>query len=105
MCVQGFVSYPRTETTRYPKDFDFRSILNSLKHSEYGEIASGILSSGIKNPRYEGRACLGREYGEIASGILSPGIKNPLYEGRGFGKGMWGDSLWDVELWHQEPQV
>ena len=51
VCVQGYISYPRTETTKYPKDFDFRSILSALSgHAEYGEYASSIVRDGIKPP-------------------------------------------------------
>ena len=50
--VQGYISYPRTETTRYPSDFDFRSILSGLsRHNEFGEYASSILKAGVKSPR------------------------------------------------------
>ncbi|CAI7993512.1 DNA topoisomerase 3-beta-1 [Geodia barretti] len=49
--TEGYISYPRTETTKYPKDFDFRSILSSLSgHPEFGEHASSILRTSIKPP-------------------------------------------------------
>lgn len=47
--IQGYISYPRTETTKYPKDFDFKSVLGELKkHHEFGEYASTLLQSGYK---------------------------------------------------------
>jgi len=29
--LQGFMTYPRTETTAYPEDFDFEEILGAFK--------------------------------------------------------------------------
>lgn len=50
---QGYISYPRTETTSYPTDFDFRSILMELdRHPEFREYASTLLQSKISRPRY-----------------------------------------------------
>jgi len=49
LVAQGFISYPRTETTKYSRDFDFKSILSSLKgHGEFGEATNSILKNGIK---------------------------------------------------------
>ena len=40
--LNGFITYPRTETTNYPSDFDFQSSLAQLRlHTRY---AAAILS-------------------------------------------------------------
>lgn len=49
--TEGYISYPRTETTSYPTDFDFRSILMELdRHPEFREYASTLLQSKISRP-------------------------------------------------------
>ncbi|XP_064393121.1 DNA topoisomerase 3-beta-1-like [Halichondria panicea] len=49
--IEGFISYPRTETTSYPEGFDFQTILNDLKrHTEFAEYTSSLLSIGVKVP-------------------------------------------------------
>ena len=48
---QGYISYPRTETTKYPPDFEFRPILTELKKNpEFHEYAAFILDGKIKPP-------------------------------------------------------
>lgn len=32
--IKGFITYPRTETTNYPKDFDFLPLLAQLKKNK-----------------------------------------------------------------------
>lgn len=43
--TNGYISYPRTETTNYPASFDLRGVLKTLQRSsEFGEDASNILN-------------------------------------------------------------
>ncbi|EAS05803.2 DNA topoisomerase I (macronuclear) [Tetrahymena thermophila SB210] len=49
--LNGYITYPRTESTAYPKAFQFREILNSLQSdSDYGKFASNLLQD-YKQPR------------------------------------------------------
>ncbi|KAG4065539.1 hypothetical protein HA402_013309 [Bradysia odoriphaga] len=49
--TQGYISYPRTETTSYPNNFDLISVVNVLKpSSEFGEAAKSILEN-FNQPR------------------------------------------------------
>lgn len=48
----GFLSYPRTETNRYPKGFDLRGIVQQQSESsEWGSYASQLLQGAYKEPR------------------------------------------------------
>eukprot|EP00941_MAST-03F_sp_MAST-3F-sp1_P006461 g6461.t1 len=50
--LSGFISYPRTETTRYPKSFDCRgAVAAQTSDSRWGEFASELLKSGLKRPK------------------------------------------------------
>ena len=43
--TQGYISYPRTETTSYPTNFDLRGVVKILERSgEFGEDAKNILN-------------------------------------------------------------
>ncbi|XP_055912245.1 DNA topoisomerase 3-beta [Eupeodes corollae] len=54
--TQGYISYPRTETTQYPTNFDLHGVLKVLTFSsEFGEEAKSILSD-FNNPR-KGKDC------------------------------------------------
>lgn len=54
--TQGFISYPRTETTSYPTNFDLRGVLKQFERSqEYGEEARNILND-YTSPR-QGKDC------------------------------------------------
>ncbi|KAJ4827020.1 hypothetical protein Tsubulata_033804 [Turnera subulata] len=50
--TQGFISYPRTESTAYPSSFDFRGILGALaKNPIWSDYAQNLLSEGYLKPR------------------------------------------------------
>lgn len=49
--TQGYISYPRTETTQYPTNFDLMSVVKTLQNSsEFGEEANNI-SADFNQPR------------------------------------------------------
>lgn len=49
---QGYISYPRTETTRYSPEFDFRSIIADLnRNPAFSSFTSPLLQRDIKVPR------------------------------------------------------
>ncbi|XP_038711610.1 DNA topoisomerase 3-beta isoform X2 [Tripterygium wilfordii] len=50
--TQGFISYPRTESTAYPSSFDFRGTLGLLANSSiWGDCVRDLLSKGYQKPR------------------------------------------------------
>uniref|UniRef100_A0A182EIJ1 DNA topoisomerase n=2 Tax=Onchocerca ochengi TaxID=42157 RepID=A0A182EIJ1_ONCOC len=50
--TRGFISYPRTETTAYPSNFDF---LEALRHQQndnrWNDVVKKLLAEGITKPR------------------------------------------------------
>lgn len=52
--LQGFLTYPRTETTSYPQNFDFRALVERLGGYENPRIASfaqSLLEAGKLSPK------------------------------------------------------
>lgn len=50
--LRGFTTYPRTESTTFSNNFNFKEVLQSLKESsDYGEYASKLLRDGYEKPR------------------------------------------------------
>ncbi|TRY93578.1 hypothetical protein DNTS_005181 [Danionella cerebrum] len=50
--TQGYISYPRTETTHYPENFDLKGTLKQQANSSFwGETVKALLSEGINRPR------------------------------------------------------
>lgn len=49
--TQGYLSYPRTESSAYPPNFDFDSLLAAQRsHPIWGEYTSQIMRQGIAKP-------------------------------------------------------
>ena len=47
--TQGYISYPRTETTQYPANFDFRSVLSQqTKSPAWGEHCKALLNGDMQ---------------------------------------------------------
>ncbi|XP_027545379.1 DNA topoisomerase 3-beta-1 isoform X2 [Neopelma chrysocephalum] len=50
--TQGYISYPRTETTHYPENFDLKGCLRQQANNPYwAETVNALLSEGINHPR------------------------------------------------------
>ncbi|KAJ8675437.1 hypothetical protein QAD02_011223 [Eretmocerus hayati] len=50
--TQGYISYPRTETTSYPENFDLLSTLRQQQNnSDWGDEVRKIISTGISRPK------------------------------------------------------
>ncbi|KAG8034089.1 hypothetical protein G9C98_008570 [Cotesia typhae] len=50
--IQGYISYPRTETTSYPENFDLLATLKQQRNSsDWGDDVRKILEKGINRPR------------------------------------------------------
>ena len=50
--LSGFVSYPRTETTSYPKGFDIKATLTAqVRDSSWGQYARNLVVNGWSKPR------------------------------------------------------
>ena len=54
--LQGYITYPRTETNKYPSAFDLRSTLVAQTSSHiWGRVAQEVLSSGGVRARTDGK--------------------------------------------------
>lgn len=50
---QGYISYPRTETTQYSPDFELKPILHEISHNpEYQQFAIPLMQEKINVPKY-----------------------------------------------------
>src|SRR5699024_5319152 len=50
--TQGYISYPRTETSQYPRNFDLMGTLRIQEHSNtWGQDVSELIRIGISSPR------------------------------------------------------
>ena len=49
---KGFISYPRTETDQFPKDFDLHAIIRKqTQDGNWGQYAQGLLNGAFRTPR------------------------------------------------------
>lgn len=49
--INGYISYPRTETSKYPEHFDINELLRiQSKHPLWGDYAKSLLNDGYDRP-------------------------------------------------------
>lgn len=50
--ISGYLSYPRTESSAYPPNFDIKTPLSAqAQHPIWGQYASSLLQQGVSRPR------------------------------------------------------
>jgi DNA topoisomerase-3 len=50
--LRGYTTYPRTESTSFSENFDFKEILKQhTSHSDWGEYAQKLLTKGHHKPK------------------------------------------------------
>ena len=50
--LRGFITYPRTESTTYSSNFNFKEILaQHQSNPEWGQYASSLLNGGMVKPK------------------------------------------------------
>ena len=49
---KGFISYPRTETDQFPRDFDLQALIRKqVQHPDWGQYAQGLTDGAFRQPR------------------------------------------------------
>lgn len=48
--ISGYISYPRTESSKYPENFDLKAALASIKNGDFVEEVTDLLSNGFQKP-------------------------------------------------------
>lgn len=52
MYLRGLTTYPRTESTDFSQNFDFKEILEEHKsHPDWGQFARNLLKNGFSRPK------------------------------------------------------
>ncbi len=50
--TKGWISYPRTETDQFPRDFDLQSLIRKqVQDNHWGQYVQGLLDGGFRTPR------------------------------------------------------
>ena len=81
--TSGYISYPRTENTEYPKSLGLRSVLEKLKESDFKKEAMEILAQEIIRPSRGKRRTTDHPPIYPTAGVTSDKIKGDkwkLYE-------------------------